>query len=167
MPGPLASGGRTVERPSGRAGANRDLVVGLVGHSYNLYDAYVSANLIETLRRYGVTVLVGEGVPHEVADREASTLPKELYWSYEREVVGAAYHWLRTGSVDGIVYLRSFACGPDSIVQVLLDDEARKHPAVSTMSLAIDEHTAEAGVITRVEAFLDMLQRKRWRRQCG
>jgi len=31
------------------------------------------------------------------------------------------------------------------------------------MSLTLDEHTAEAGMVTRLEAFLDMIERKKRR----
>ncbi len=137
------------------------LRVGLVGHSYNLYDSYVSVNLISMLRKYGVSVLVPEMFPHDVLLEQAAHLPKKLYWTYEREVVGAVFYWLRTRQVDGIIYVRSFACGPDSIVQVILDTDGRIIGGIPTITLAIDEHTAEAGVVTRVEAFLDMLERRK------
>ncbi|MDA8188956.1 MAG: acyl-CoA dehydratase activase-related protein [Dehalococcoidales bacterium] len=145
-----------------RSGGNESaLTVAVVGHPYNLYDSYVSVNLIDMLRRYGVKVVVPEMLPNEAIEKHARELPKKLYWSYEREVVGAMFCWLRSRQVDGMIYMRSFACGPDSIVQTILDTDCRIVGNASTISLAIDEHTAEAGVITRVEAFLDMLQRKK------
>lgn len=137
------------------------LRVGIVGHAYNLYDAYVNMNVLEMLWRRGVRVLVPEMLSQHVLERYAARLPKKLYWNYEREVVGAVLYWADKQEVDGIIYLRSFSCGPDSIVQVLLDHDARVAGTLPIMSLAIDEHAAETGLVTRVEAFLDMLQRRR------
>ncbi len=141
------------------------LRVGVVGHAYNLYDPYVSVDLIGRLRKRGAKVLVSEMFPHDTLAAHAAHLPKKLYWTYEREVIGAVFYWLRTQQVDGIIYVRSFACGPDSIAQVILDADAKTIGGTPTISLAIDEHTAEAGVVTRVEAFLDMLERRKARVQ--
>jgi predicted nucleotide-binding protein (sugar kinase/HSP70/actin superfamily) len=60
------------------------------------------------------------------------------------------------------VYMLSFACGPDSFVQVLVEDAVCEGDGarVPLLSLVIDEHTGEAGFITRIEAFLDMLTRR-------
>jgi predicted nucleotide-binding protein (sugar kinase/HSP70/actin superfamily) len=137
------------------------VTIGIVGHPYNLYDRHVSMNLVRRLRSHGVHVRSPEMLsPSDVAD-EASRLPKELFWTYEKEVVGAAFHWANSGSVDGIIYMLSFACGPDSIVQVLVEHEIRRNTTMPMMSLVVDEHSAEAGLVTRLEAFLDML---RWRK---
>ncbi len=143
----------TVEKPR--------LKVGVAGHPYNIYDRYISMNLIKRLKSMGVDVVTAEMVPESVIALENSRLPKKLFWTYEKEVVGTVFHWANTKSVDGIIYVLSFACGPDSIVQVLLEHELRKENNVPMMPIVIDEHSAEAGLITRVEAFVDMLGRKK------
>ena len=140
--------------------ATGDLRIGIAGHPYNVSDPYVNLNLIKKLRDWGADVATEEMIPHATLEREANRLPKRLFWSYEREVVGAAFHWMQTKSVDGIIYILSFACGQDSLIQVLLEIEAKKQHGIPLMSLVIDEHSGEAGMITRVEAFIDML---RWR----
>lgn len=137
------------------------LTVGIVGHPYNLYDRHVSMNLVRRLRQKGVVVHSPEMLDPRVIQREARTLPKVLFWTYENEVVGAALHWARHGGVDGLIYMLSFACGPDSLVQVLLEHEIRRYTDTPLLTLVIDEHSAEAGLLTRLEAFLDML---RWQR---
>jgi predicted nucleotide-binding protein (sugar kinase/HSP70/actin superfamily) len=139
-----------------------DLTIGIAGHPYNIYDPYISLNLINKLRHWGVNVVTTEMIPPHTLEREAERLPKRLFWSFEKDVVGSAFHWMRKGSVDGVVYVLSFACGPDSLIQVLLESEAKKCKDVPLMALVIDEHSGEAGMITRIEAFIDML---RWRKQ--
>jgi len=138
-----------------------NLKIGIAGHPYNIYDSHISLNLIKRLKEWGADVVTTEMLPPPVLDHEAERLPKRLFWSYEKEVVGSVFHWLRTGSVDGIIYVLSFACGPDSLIQVLLENEAKRESGLPLTSLVIDEHSGEAGMITRVEAFVDMLN---WRR---
>ncbi|MCL6472456.1 MAG: acyl-CoA dehydratase activase-related protein [Firmicutes bacterium] len=137
-----------------------NIKIGVAGHPYNVHDPYINLNLIKKLKSWGAQVFTEEMIPHKVLDREAGKLPKRLFWSYEKEVVGAAFHWMQTKSVDGIIYILSFACGQDSLIQVLLETKAKKQSDVPLMSLVIDEHSGEAGLVTRVEAFIDML---RWR----
>lgn len=135
--------------------------IAVAGHPYNLYDTYLNFDLIGELRRRGAAVETAEMISHSVIRRQAATLPKKLFWTYEKEIVGAAFHWLRSRRVDGIIYLLSFACGPDSLIQVMIEGEARRKERIPLMPLIIDEHTAQAGLLTRVEAFVDMIIRKK------
>ncbi|MBS3908606.1 MAG: hypothetical protein KGZ93_03085 [Actinobacteria bacterium] len=160
----LEAGLTPVEAMAGEAAApsGGSLRIGIAGHPYNIYDPYTSLNLIKKLRQWDVDVVTTDMLSPALLHREAGKLPKRLFWSYEREVVGSVFHWLNTKSVDGIIYVLSFACGPDSLIQTLLESEVRRKGGMPLMSLVVDEHSGEAGMITRVEAFVDML---RWRRQ--
>ncbi len=142
--------------------APANLTIGVAGHPYNIYDKYISMNLIKRLREFGAQVVTGEMLPHKTIEREAATLPKHLFWTYEREVVGTVFHWSRARAVDGIIYVVAFPCGADSLIQTLIEHEMRReNSSVPMMPLVIDEHSAEAGVLTRIEAFTDMLARKK------
>jgi len=138
-----------------------DLRIGVVGHAYNIYDRHLSMDLVNRLRKAGGKVVTSEMLGHHVIERELHRLPKRLFWSYEKEVVGSAFHFIHSGNVDGLIFLLSFACGPDSLTQVIIEYEARKHGNLPMMSLVVDEHSGEAGMATRVEAFIDML---RWQK---
>lgn len=137
------------------------LTIGVVGHSYNIYDSYISLNLINRLRARDVRILTPEMIHPSVIEETVSSLPKSIFWTYEKEAVGTVFHWLKKDEVDGIIYLLSFACGPDSLIQVLIEQEARKISSVPLMPIVIDEHSGEAGLITRLEAFLDMIEMKK------
>jgi len=86
-------------------------------------------------------------------------LPKHLFWTYEKRVVGMALHLIRRRLVSGLIQLASFGCGPDSMVSTIIESYARR-AKMPYMMLMMDEHTGEAGVLTRVQAFADMLQWK-------
>lgn len=147
------------EPPKAGAGS---LKIGLAGHPYNLYDRYTSMNLVKRLRQMGVSVVTAEMMPEHTIEEAAGTLPKHLFWTYEREVVGTIFNWSRHALVDGVIYVLAFPCGPDSLVQALVEHEMRREGSkVPMMPLVIDEHSAEAGFLTRIEAFVDMLARKK------
>lgn len=133
--------------------------IGLLGHPYNIYDGYLTQNLIARLEEMGAELVFPEMTDHHVLMKAATDVPKQLYWTYEKEIMGAINYWTENKLVDGVVYVLAFACGPDSMIQVLIEHRAKIH-GVPLMSLTIDEHSGEAGLITRIEAFTDMLMRK-------
>lgn len=132
------------------------LRVALAGHPYNLYDTYLNMNLKHKLNRMKVGVVTEEKVKDSRVDREVETLYKKPFWTFARKTYGFAAYCARNRLVDGILYVSSFACGIDSVILELIRDAVGDFPL---LVLKIDEHTGEAGVDTRLEAFVDMLER--------
>lgn len=64
---------------------------------------------------------------------------------------------LRAGSLDGIVHLAPFGCLPEIVATNIM----MNIPGVPTLHLTLDEQTGRAGMITRLEAFVDMLRQKK------
>ena len=58
--------------------------------------------------------------------------------------------------IDGAIQLSAFNCGCDSVIKEFIAEEF-KQAKIPYLSLMIDEHTGEAGLLTRIEAFLDSL----------
>ena len=77
-------------------------------------------------------------------------------------MVGAGGHYLESGA-DGVIGIMTFGCGPDSLMIDMVYRRAAKLKATPFMSLTLEEHTAEGGVVTRLEAFLDMINRRKRR----
>ena len=134
--------------------------IALIGHPYLIYDEYVNHRLITRLQRMGIRVLTPEMVSKDEIDAAIAKLVGQPYWTYEEEVVGAGGHYLESGA-DGVIGALAFGCGPDSVMMDMVQRHAKKHRATPFMSITIDEHTAEAGMVTRLEAFLDMIQRRK------
>ncbi len=141
------------------APAERPLVVALIGHPYNVYDEYVNHNLVGRLRAMNIHLVTAEMVSLDGLNQGIASLVGKPYFTYEREVIGAGGYYLM-GDVDGIISVVAFGCGPDSLMIDLLSRAARRHHRKPLMNITIDEHTAEAGLVTRLEAFVDMLQRR-------
>jgi predicted nucleotide-binding protein (sugar kinase/HSP70/actin superfamily) len=61
---------------------------------------------------------------------------------------------------DGMVHLYPFTCMPEIITRSFIPQISKKHD-VPVLSLVLDEHTGETGFKTRIEAFIDMLIRRK------
>jgi len=139
----------------------RELRIGVIGHHYNVYDTFTTMSLLERLGSMGVDVVTADMVPVKMRDEELKRLPKDIYWSYEQEVAGAILACTRRKLVDGIIFMISFPCGPDSIIRVLCEQENKAMGNMPMLTLIMDEHTGEGGFLTRIEAFVDMLRRRK------
>ncbi len=63
--------------------------------------------------------------------------------------------------MDGVIGVMAFGCGPDSLMMDMVHRRASQLQKAPFMCLTLEEHTSETGVITRLEAFLDMIDRRR------
>ena len=98
----------------------------------------------------------------EELESAITRLVGKAYWTYEEEVVGAGGHYLGNNA-DGVIGIMTFGCGPDSLIMDTVRREASRLRTTAFMSLTLEEHTAETGVVTRLEAFLEMIHRKKRR----
>lgn len=145
--------------PPVETGAEPALTIGLVGHPYCLYDDFINHDLLAHLRRLGVRVLTSEMVPQAAAQAGIAHTTGQTRWFFEDWISGAAGHYLTTPGIDGVIAALAFTCGPDSAMVETLTRRAHSLGR-SIMSLILDEHGSAAGMITRLEAFVDMLTRQ-------
>lgn len=132
----------------------------LVGHPYNLYDEYINMNLMSKLLNSGIIrIVTPEMIEVSKIEHYSAKLPKRMFWSFGKRIIGSSFYMINEEKVDGIIYVSSFGCGIDSILIDLVQREARKKGIPFTL-LTIDEHTGEAGINTRIEAFIDMIERR-------
>lgn len=146
----------SIETPE-RAGV---INVALISHGYNIYDERASMKIFDKLEKMGVNVYTALQLTDEQLQEGIYSLDSHKYWANSDEMVGAAGHYLKDNKIDGIITLNAFGCGPDSL---MIENIIRKAKGTGKpiLSLTIDEHTGEAGFITRLEAFIDMLFRKK------
>lgn len=138
----------------------QNTTIALIGHPYNIYDSYISMDIIGRLRAMGATVSTAENLSGHIVRKHAARLPKKLFWTLGQRMLGAACHYLEKPGVCGMVHVAAFGCGPDSMTGELIERYARS-AGIPFLNLTLDEHTGEAGVITRLEAFGDMVN---WRK---
>jgi len=134
--------------------------IAVLGHDYLINDSYINLELIQKLKKMNVNVLTPEMVHHNTIKKQLKKLYKPIFWSLSRRVVGAAFYYFEK-QVEGVIHLTSFECGEDSMVGELIHHQSQQYPAVAFTEFVFDEHTGEAGINTRIEAFLDMIRRKK------
>lgn len=134
--------------------------VALVSHGYNIYDDRACMKIFEKLEGMDVKVYTSLQLSTEQLEDGISSLGNEQYWANEYDMTGSAGHYMKDSRVDGIITLTAFGCGPDSLMVERITRKAKRFNK-PLLNLTIDEHTGEAGFITRLEAFVDMLFRKK------
>jgi predicted nucleotide-binding protein (sugar kinase/HSP70/actin superfamily) len=127
--------------------------VAVIGHPYLIYEI-VSQGMIETLRLH-TRVVTAEMVPEAAVMSALTAIPEgKQLWPFEAMLLGAALHLLHGRQIDKLILVGSFECGPESIIETYIE-EAAHAAGIPLMVLALDEHSGEAGLQTRLEAFLD------------
>ncbi|MFC2024558.1 acyl-CoA dehydratase activase-related protein [Chloroflexota bacterium] len=135
--------------------------IALIGHPYLLYDNLINHRLIPYLEQTGHDVLTPDLVAGETLEAAVIEVMASAQWMCEDEIVGGGEYYLKS-RVDGVINLQPFGCGPDSLMADVLRRRATYH-ATPFMNLPIDEHTSEVGILTRLEAFVDMIHRRKMR----
>ena len=131
----------------------------VVSHPYTTYDAMLGAPIIKFLREQNVHVLFAEIVKHEDARELSKNISTDLHWTYNKEIIGAIEVYRK--NIDGILFLMTFPCGPDSLV---IDLCQKKISDVPVVVVTLDELQGEAGLKTRLEIFADILKMKKKRK---
>jgi len=126
----------------------------LVSRPYNGCDEGVSLQLPKKFTDAGVEMMPIDMLDFSQAQPGDEKLHSEIYWSYGQKILRAA-DIIRQDNRLFAVYLSNFSCGPDSFLMPFFKDIMGSKPC---LQLEIDEHSADAGVVTRIEAFLESLK---------
>ncbi len=127
-------------------------VMVIVGRPYNSCDSGVNLEIPKKLRDLGVLALPMDFLPLESVPPLEEI--REMYWRYGQRIL-AAGKIIQEDPQLYAVYITNFGCGPDSFIHHFYRDLSKRKPY---LQLEIDEHSADAGAITRCEAFLDSLK---------
>jgi len=172
LPSPIKGGGGFIgvsscvsEKPT--MGVYKDenplLRVALIGHPYNLFDIDINKDVLSLTKSLGMEAVTSDLLSDKEIDHEVSDLSKEIYWSSGREIVGSLFHFL-SGGVDGVVFLTSFKCGIDALLQEFIKRRLKVRgggPSLPLLILSLDEHTGREGLMTRLEAFRDVVEQRK------
>jgi predicted CoA-substrate-specific enzyme activase len=118
---------------------------------YNGCDQGINLGLPKKLKDLGALAVPMDFLPLE-AIRINDELPN-MYWRYGQRIIQAAKLIAADPRLHA-VYLTNFKCGPDSFIDHFVREVLKDKPY---LTLEIDEHSADAGAITRCEAYLDSL----------
>lgn len=123
----------------------------VTGRPYNLYDERLNLKLGRHLAKLGIWA-----IPADILDLDGEDLSDfpRMYWGLGARILKGAKKIARTPHWFG-VHLSNFSCGPDSFVEHFYRHIMESKPA---LILELDEHSAVAGLLTRVEAFRNVVK---------
>ena len=129
-------------------------IIVIVGRAYNSFDKGMNLEIPKKLADLGVLA-----VPMDFLSLDEHNIDSEwpnMYWRAGQKILKAA-RTIRENPNLFPVYIGNFACGPDSFILKYFKKELDGKPF---LHIEIDEHSADAGAITRCEAFLDSIRNK-------
>lgn len=123
----------------------------VTGRPYNLHDERLNLQMGRQFVKLGI-----KAVPVDFLDLDSEDLsdfPK-MYWGLGARIIRAAKRIARTPGWYG-VHLTNFSCGADSFIEHFYRDTLKQKPS---LILELDEHSAVAGVLTRIEAYKNVVK---------
>jgi predicted CoA-substrate-specific enzyme activase len=131
----------------------------IVGRAYNTYDPEMTLNLPEKLRDLNILAIPLDFLPLKSITGEVSASSPNMYWKSGQKILCAGRMIAQDPRLFGL-YVTNFACGPDSYLLKFFSKETEGKPF---LTIEIDEHSADAGIITRCEAFIDTIHNAKTR----
>ncbi len=125
----------------------------IIGRPYNSLDSGANLNIHRKLMDLGVKPIPIDMIPLPDGSQTKEDL-EHMYWGYGQKILRAA-RLVRENADLYAVYITNFGCGPDSFITHFFKRIVGDKPF---LQLEIDEHSADAGIITRLEAFLDSIK---------
>ncbi|GAB4390301.1 MAG: acyl-CoA dehydratase activase [Thermodesulfovibrionales bacterium] len=133
----------------------RERAIVVVGRGYNAFESGMNLQIPEKLATLGVL-----SIPMDMLPLEGVGLREDwpnMYWRSGQRILKAA-RFIGGHPLLYPIYIGNFSCGPDSFILKYFRDELAGKPF---LHIEIDEHSADAGAITRCEAFLDSVENRR------
>ncbi len=129
-------------------------IVVIIGRAYNAFDPEVNLGIPGKLAAIDTMSIPMDMLPLEEVDMRDAW--PDMYWRSGQRILKAARIIRNTPNLYAI-YIGNFSCGPDSYILKYFKEEMAGKPF---LHIEIDEHSADAGAITRCEAFLDSIQQQ-------
>lgn len=126
----------------------------IVSHPYVIYDQYFGLPIIKMLKKANVEIIYSDKFDTEITNNLSNKISNTLYWKFNREEIGSIE--LVKKDIDGVIFISSFPCGPDSIANEL----AMRRIDLPYLNIIIDDIDALTGIETRIESFVDIIDAK-------
>lgn len=148
----------------------KTLKIGLVGEIYTVVDGAINFDLERKLGKMGVEVhrqmslfyhlkkTISPWVDWKI-QRKIMPHLKSTVGGHGRDAIYEMLDYVKKG-FDGVIQLLPFGCMPETTVRPILQKISRGKK-IPFISFSIDEQTGEAGILTRLEAFIDLIKAHR------
>ncbi|MCK9614389.1 MAG: acyl-CoA dehydratase activase [Candidatus Omnitrophica bacterium] len=125
------------------------IAVVLLGRAYNASATEANMAIPDKFASRGITVIPFDCLPYENESDD-----RHMYWATGQMLLKAG-RFVKKHPQLFATFITNFSCGPDSFIVGNVRDIMGKKPM---LILEIDNHTADAGINTRIEAFLDIVK---------
>ena len=132
-----------------KAAESKKPVIALFGRPYNALTSQANMGIPRKFATRGYTVIPFDFMP--ISDEE---ITENMYWYYGQQNLKAAVQ-IKNHPNLFMCFVTNFSCAPDSFILHYL---RWIHNTKPFLILELDSHTADAGVDTRIEAFLDIVE---------
>ncbi len=128
------------------------------GRPYNLYDDRLNLRLGQNLAKLGITAL-----PMDFIDAGAVDLTEfpSMFWGLGAQILKTTKIVAQNSNYFGL-HLTNFGCGADSFIEHFYKSIMGDKPY---LILELDEHSAAAGVMTRLEAYKNVIENSMYKSQ--
>jgi predicted CoA-substrate-specific enzyme activase len=123
-------------------------VIALLGRPYNAFTTDANMGIPRKFSTRGYSV-----IPFDILPFEDKRIYSNMYWYYGQQDMKTSM-LLKDEDNIYVTYISNFSCAPDSFMLHYLKWIMGTKPF---LILELDSHTADAGVDTRIEAFLDII----------
>ena len=155
--------------------AANPLRVGLLGEFFTVVEPFCNMDVEDMLGKMGVEVvrhaffgswakvwlfleLVGLSHGKKVKAAAAPYLSRDVSGDAVQTVGETILH--QKEGFDGIIHLMPFTCMPEIMAQNVMPGVIRNHD-IPVLPITLDEQMGRAGFVTRIEAFVDLMSRRR------
>lgn len=133
-------------------------IIGVIARSYVINDPFLNNNLFNRLKNMGFSVTTSLSYTEPVDRSKTYFGYRPVHWFNGETLVAVAWDFLQRNDIAGVIFINYFGCGIDAFLEELFKNQLSQNKPY--LCLSLDEHTADAGINTRIEAFLDMLIRR-------
>lgn len=126
-----------------------ETAVVLFGRPYNAFTRKANMGIPQKFATRGYLI-----IPHDFLPFEGEEPFEDMFWALGQTILKGARFVKRHPQLFA-TYITNFSCGPDSFIVTYFRDIMGQKPS---LTLELDSHSADAGLDTRTEAFLDVVR---------
>lgn len=143
------------------------LKVGIIGELYTLMEPFANYDIEIFLAKKGIEITRFTNVTYLLFQKQKKVKKylkelKNIQYKMGADATDNIYHteWLCQNNYDGIIHIKSSFCTPEIASMGVINKICQKY-GVPVNFFSFDANTSEVGIVTRLEAFVDMLEMRR------
>lgn len=146
---------RRISKQKVKLATSNKIKILLAGHAYNLYDNLIGKYVSNYLEKENIEIIYSDNYDCKYLDKDVRKITNKNYYTFNREIIGSISNYM--DSVDGVILITTFPCGPDSLSNEMIVRSVN----IPIINLIIDEEFSDNGLITRLESFIDIINERK------